>query len=210
LCKSLVGLVLKPLDPVSLGENMTVEGLFRRGTTLVLVASIFATFSMIAFAAPGQAVGVLTVSGRSSDPDASVTINGEAAKSGRTLFSSGLITTPEGLTATLNLGKAGRIQIEPNSVFSLNVVGDAVGGQVTAGNVTVVESGSTVSILNAAGESVSLGAGETAAANSASSSKKAKPGPGGLDWWYWAAIAGGVTAVIIAVAVSDDNNSPTR
>jgi hypothetical protein len=206
----LVGLVLKPFSPVPLGEIMIVEGLFRRGMTLVLVASIFATFSMLAIAAPGQAVGVLTVSGRSVDPEASVTINGEIAKSGRTLFSSGVIATPEGLTATLNLGKAGRVQIEPNSVFELNVSDETVGGQVTAGNVTVLEASKNVSVLNAAGENIPLTAGETAAADSATPSKKAKPGPGGLDWWYWAAIAGGATAIIIAVAVNDNNNSPTR
>jgi len=165
---------------------------------------------MVALAAPGQPAGVLTVSGRSTSPDAAVTVNGEPAKSGRTIFSSGVITTPEGLTATLDLGKAGRLQLEPGTTFTLNLNDDKVGGQLTSGNVSVLTAGQNVSIRNAAGDTLTLGTGDSAAANSPAPSKKAKPGPGGLDWWYWAAIIGGVTAVIVAVAATGDDASPTR
>lgn len=163
---------------------------------------------MFTLAASNKPIGELIVTGGNSD-GATVTVNGEPAKSGRTVFASSTITTPEGTSAVINMGKAGKIELSPNTTFSMD--GDAQ-GNLTSGNVTLLTASQGVNVKTLAGGMVTLNAGETANANSSTSAKAAKPGPGGLDWWYWAAIIGGATAVIIIIATRDDDNptSPVR
>ncbi|MEQ1643372.1 MAG: hypothetical protein ABL959_08035, partial [Pyrinomonadaceae bacterium] len=122
------------------------------------------------------------------------------------------ITTPDGVSVVLNMGKAGKIELAPNTTFSIDGDGNVAQGNLTAGNVSVLNGTQGISIKTLSGDTVTLNAGETASANSSTSSKAAKPGPGGLDWWYWAAIIGGATAVVIIIATRDDDNptSPVR
>lgn len=177
--------------------------MFRKGVVSVLVSVIAMTYSMVVLAAPGVAVGDLTISGRASSPDAAVTINGEPATSGRTLFSSGVIKTPEGLSAVLNLGKAGKIRLEPSSTFALSVDNDAASGELMAGNLTVINSTSPVAVKTAAGV-VNVAAGESASSTAATPGKA--PTAGGIGWGVWAAvIAGGVFATLI-IANSTGND----
>jgi hypothetical protein len=182
-------------------------------TSCTLVVFI-ASCSMITLATESKPVGELLVTGSKSTDGTSVTVNGEPAKSGRTIFSSSTISTPEHSGAMINLGKAGKLQLAPGSIFVLTADGNALSGDLTAGSITVVNSVQSVGVRTLTGDMVALNAGETATANSGTSTKKAKPGPGGLDWWYWAAIIGGAAAaVVIIVVVSDDddeNPSPVR
>src|SRR2546421_5729553 len=117
---------------------------FRKGVVSALVTAIMTTYSLVVLASPGIAVGDLTITGRGTSADAAVTVNGEPASSGRTVFSSAVITTPDGLTAVLNLGKAGRIRLEPGSTFSMSVNDDAVSGDLSAGNLTVISAAQPV------------------------------------------------------------------
>jgi len=186
--------------------------MFRKGVVSALVAAIAMTYSMVVLAAPGIAVGDLTISGRASSPDAVVTVNGEPATSGRTLFSSGVVKTPEGLTAVLNLGKAGRIRLEPSSTFSLSVNGDAVSGDLMDGNLTVINSAQPVSVKTTTGAVVKVNAGE-AASSSASTPKQTKTGPGNTSWGVWAALIGGAafaTILIWHATTDSESTSPTR
>jgi hypothetical protein len=167
---------------------------------------------MVVLAAPGVAVGDLTITGRASSPDTAVTVNGEPATSGRTLFSSGVIKTPEGLTAVLNLGKAGKIRLDPSSTFSLSVSGDAVSGDLMDGNLTVINAAEPVSVKTNTGAVVKVSAGETAS-SSTSTPTQTKTGPGGANWGVWAALIGGAAFATILIwhATSDsENTSPTR
>jgi len=106
---------------------------------LGLLVSLFVSSSMIALAAPGNAIsGEITVSGSSVDgSQPSVSLNGEKALSGRTFFSSGTISTPEGSSATINLGKLGRINMSPNSSLSLNLSDSNISGDLAAGQIRV-------------------------------------------------------------------------
>ena len=183
-------------------------------TSCVLIVFV-ASGSMVTLAASNKPVGELLVTGGVSTDGAAVTINGEPAKSGRTIFSSSTISTSDTSSAVINLGKAGKIQLDPGSTFILNADGNAISGDLSAGSLTVLSAAQSVGVKTLTGDLVTLNAGETANATSGSSSKKAQKGPGGLDWWVWAAIVGGaVAAIIIVVAVSgDDENrvtSPTR
>lgn len=107
---------------------------------LGLLVSLFVSSSMVALAAPGNALsGEITVSGSSVDGmQPSVSLNGEKALSGRTFFSSGTISTPEGSSATIDLGKLGRISMSPNSSLSLNLSENNISGDLAAGQIRVL------------------------------------------------------------------------
>jgi len=167
-----------------------------------MLATLIATYSMVTLANTGKAVGELTVNG--SDDTSFVTINGEPAKSGRTIFSSSTITTPESFGATVNLGKAGRISFAPNTTVALNVDGDAVTGDLTAGSLTVLSAANGVNVKTMTGETVTVNAGETANATSAGKQTPNSAGTG--SWLPWVLIVGAAAAIIIWTAADGGNN----
>jgi len=69
---------------------MNTKLLFHKALTMCLLVAVFATYSMAALSGDGKASGEIVVTGSN---EASVTVNGEAVKSGRTIFSSSTITT---------------------------------------------------------------------------------------------------------------------
>lgn len=189
----------------------------KRLTQKVLTSCVMIVFvssaSMITLATASKPIGELLVLAIKA-PGETVTVNGEPAKSGRTIFSASTITTPEHSGAVINLGKSGKIQLEPNTTFLLNANGNELSGDLTAGGLTVLSAAQSVGVRTLTGDLVMLNAGETAIATSGNSGKKAQTGPSGMDWWIWAAIIGGAAAVvIIAVAVTGDEDrvvSPVR
>lgn len=183
----------------------------KRALSLSLLLAIFTVSSMVTLATSAKPVGELIVKGGNSD--AAVTVNGEPATSGRTVFAASTITTPNGVSAVLNLGKAGKIELKPNTTFVLWGDGAPVGGSLTAGDVVVLNSTEPVGVKTMAGETLSLSAGETVSAGSTAAAKAQTKGPGGIDWWIWGVIiGGGIAAIIIAANAGDDNNniSPIR
>ena len=180
----------------------------KRALSFALLLTLFTAYSMVTLATSTKPVGELIVSGGKSDGVA-VTVNGEPATSGRTIFASSTIVTPDGVTAVLNMGKAGKIELSPNTTFVIDGDGNVVGGSLTAGNVTVINSASPIGVKTLSGDTVTLNTGETAAASSTAPAKRAKPGPGGIDWWVWGAIIGGAAATIIIIAVANDDDNPT-
>ncbi|MDQ4120225.1 MAG: hypothetical protein M3209_02005 [Acidobacteriota bacterium] len=113
----------------------------RKTIAASLASAVFMTSSMFAIAAPGDQpqLAELTVSGASLDGDAPfVSVNGERAFSGRTIQSATTITTPATSSATVNLGKLGRVEIAPNSNFVLNFNEKGITGNLITGNVRVV------------------------------------------------------------------------
>jgi hypothetical protein len=115
-----------------------------RGITASLSAlAIFVTSSMVVLAAPGNTslAGEITVSGKiTNGEEPLVTLNGEKAFSGRTFFSSGVITTAENATADVSLGKLGSISLAPNTTLNLNFSDKTISGSLTSGHVTVINS----------------------------------------------------------------------
>jgi len=168
----------------------------RQALTMSVVFAMVMTFSMVSLANAGNAVGELTViGGGSTDETSAVTINGEIAKSGRTVFSSSTITTPEGMEAIINFGKAGKVQLAPGTTFTIAVDDKSISGDLTKGNLTVLNAPEAVAVKTMSGDLVKVNAGETASAASSTAAKK--KGPGGLDWWIWAAIIGGVVVGVV-------------
>jgi hypothetical protein len=144
----------------------------------------------------------LTVNG--SDDTSFVMVNGEPSKSGRTVFSSSVITTPEAFGATVNLGKAARISLAPNTTFALNVDGDTVTGDLTSGSITVLSAANGVNVKTLAGETVTVNSGETANANSAG--KQTTNTTSSREWAAWALVLGAAAFVIIWTAKEGNKN----
>ncbi len=156
------------------------------------MVAVIATYSMVGLAANGKATGELNFSGNDA-----VIVNGEAVSSGRTIFSSSSIVTPEGTSASLNLGKAGQIAVAPNSSLQVNFENGKADVALSSGSVTVISAGnvSVNSRVIAEGETVAVGENSTAA----QTKKKA-------NWWPWALVFGGAVVGIIFAAVQSNDN----
>ena len=64
----------------------------RKALSMCLCVALLATYSMVALAGPGKAAGELTVSGKNANGEAPfVLVNGETARSGRSVFSGSTI-----------------------------------------------------------------------------------------------------------------------
>jgi hypothetical protein len=192
---------------------------------LVLIASS----SFVAFARGSSPLGELVIFDSNSSSGPVVTVGGQPAFSGRTLFESDVITTPESMGATLSLGTAGTLRMDPNTTFSIGLKGDQIVGDVTSGSVTVLNATSQVSLRNAAGQVVKLSSGESAGAASSRAARDHRDSTGkcidddndgdlecdfaGIPAWGWFAIAGAAAAIVIVaivVANDDDKASPVR
>lgn len=104
-------------------------------TALGLAFILMMSSSMFVLAKTGDTLmGEITVSGENN---AFVTLNGDQAFSGRTFISSGTISTPDATNATVKLGKAGFVNLAPNSVLSLSFDEKSITGTLSAGSVKV-------------------------------------------------------------------------
>lgn len=126
-------------------ENNRKVARLRRITTLGLMVVVFVSSSLLVLAAPDSKTlaGEIIVSGNGEK--SAVMLNGERAYSGRTFFSSGVISTPEKSSALINLGKLGRINLAPNSILSLSFTENSISGKLSAGQIKVF-SGEGVSV----------------------------------------------------------------
>lgn len=186
----------------------------RKAVSACVLTAIFTTSSMIALASPGRVAAELTVLGGPASGDNVVLVNGEPAKSGRSVFSSTTVSTPDQTSAVLSIAKAGRLQLDPNS--SVNVVFDenSVDAELTSGRLTASGSLGTVKVRTNDGKTTVLGAGESITASGESNPAR-QTATTNEDWWIWATVAGAAAAIIIiaVVASGDDDDtviSPNR
>lgn len=184
---------------------MTCNFWLRKALSSCLMVAVIATYSMVSLANTGKVAGDLTVLGNGST--ATVLVNGESAKSGRSIFSSSTIVTPEGSSAIVSLGKLGKVEIAQNSTFTLNFDENGISGDLTTGKLTVISSSSPVSVQTLAGL-VSANAGEVVSA--ASNSKQDDDDDdddGGAAWWLFAIGMGGAVAGILYAVTKENNRS---
>ncbi len=184
-------------------------GIVRTIASLCLIMTVLVSSSMVALANSVKPVGELIVGGSS---DKAVTVNGEPATTGRTIFAASTITTPDGMTAILDLGKGGKIELAPGTTYNLNADG-TLSGELTAGSAKVLNSTGSVGVKTLTGEVVSLNAGETVTANSATA-KKNTANYAGNDTVLFAIIFGAAAAALLLFFVLDDDEetqtSPVR
>jgi hypothetical protein len=184
---------------------------------------------MFVLANANTPLGEITVSGLPQPGQPAVLVNGEPASTGRSLFSSSTVSTPESMGATVNLANGSRLVLAPNSSLTLSA-GDTI-GTLSTGSLTLSSAAEAVSVLIADGSLVTLGVGETALATSARAARDHRDKTTGkcidddndgkeectegLPVWAWGAIVAGIAgAVIIAVVASNDDEgtaaSPVR
>jgi len=114
----------------------------RKSIALCLGVAVLSVYSMVALAAPGQkaASGELSVSGQ-------VTVNGQAAISGATVFSDSVVATGANSSATISLGKLGRVELMPNSSLKVSFTDNNISGALDAGRVQVSTLAGTSAIV---------------------------------------------------------------
>lgn len=176
----------------------------RRALSTCLMVAVFATYSMVALAGSDRIVGELTITGNGLNGETTtVTVNGEAAKSGRSIFSSSVIATPSNVGAVINLGKSGIIELAPNSIFTISFDDKSISGDLSTGKLTVLGASSEVTVKTASGQVVKASAGDSV---NASGKKDDDPdASGGPAWWLWAIVFGGAAAGIVIAATTADN-----
>jgi hypothetical protein len=104
----------------------------RKCVAACVAVAILSVYSMVVLASPAAKApsAQLSVSGQ-------VTVNGEHALSGGTLFSDSLITTSEKSSATVNLSKIGRVQLDPSTGLKLSFTEKSVLGLLENGTAHV-------------------------------------------------------------------------
>lgn len=111
---------------------MLGRNIIHKTTSLVLALTIWCAYSMVAFAAPKDSTAEITTSGQ-------VTVNGQAVTSGATIVSGSVITTAAGSTATINLGKAGRVEVAESSELNLKFTDASITGILNSGKARIAE-----------------------------------------------------------------------
>jgi len=104
----------------------------RKPIAACVAVAILSVYSMVVLASPAAKVpsAELSVTGL-------VTVNGENALSGGTLFSDSVITTAEKSSATVNLSKLGRVEVAPKSGLKLSFNETSVMGLLENGTAHV-------------------------------------------------------------------------
>lgn len=111
---------------------MLGKNIIHKTTSLVLAIAVWCVYSSVAFAAPKDLTGEITVNGQ-------VTVNGQAVTSGSTIVSGSVIATGAGSTATVSLGKAGRVELAENSELNLKFTENSITGILNSGKAKVAE-----------------------------------------------------------------------
>jgi hypothetical protein len=182
----------------------------QKALSTCLVFAVMVTYSMVTLANSGKIAGELVVAGQNVNGEtASVIVNGEPAKTGRSVFSASTIATPENTSAIINLGKIGKIQLAPKTNLVLSFNEQGISGDLLAGKLTVINAAESVNIKTG-GETLKLNAGDSASASAAGKAQQDDDNnnSGGAAWVPYALIFGGaVAAIIIATGVIGDDDS---
>ena len=107
---------------------MLGKNLIRKSITFLTAIAVWSVFSMPVIAAPDDVMGEIIVSGQ-------VTVNGQTAVSNSTIISGSTIVTGANSTATINLGKNGRVELLPDTNFTLKFSKTSIVGTLDAGKV---------------------------------------------------------------------------
>jgi hypothetical protein len=108
--------------------------------------------------ANGLMLGRLMLAGTES-----ILVNGNSANSGTTILSGSQLQTPEDVEATVQLGSAGALYIEPNTNLTLTFDKTNVNVKVAAGNAFVAANAGVMSSVTTPDGKTSITAGEAGA-----------------------------------------------
>lgn len=138
-------------------SSVAIEGgLLKKTLALILAASLYMMFVLPAFGAPMpyQATGTLVSTGN-------VVINSTDVPNGATVLPGSRITVKAPVTASINLGPLGKIDLAPNTDITLDFTGNSITITVNFGTVTVTtQSGITADVKTSAATSVQVAQGQ--------------------------------------------------
>jgi hypothetical protein len=109
---------------------MLGRNLIHKSITVLATIAVWSAFSMVALAAPTDATGVINITGQ-------VSVNGQQTVSNATVVSGSTIETGAGSTATVSLGKTGRVEILAESSLTLRFGESSIVGILNSGKVRV-------------------------------------------------------------------------
>ena len=121
-------------------------------TSLTAIA-VWCVYSTVAFAVPNSAAGDITVSGQ-------VSVNGQTAVSNSTFLSGSSVTTGDNSTATISLGKTGRIEVLANSSVTLTFSNSSIIGVLNEGKVRVSNSAGVAATVTTKNATIIADAGQ--------------------------------------------------
>jgi hypothetical protein len=134
-----------------------------------------------------------------------ILVNGNSANSGTTIFSGSQLQTPEGIEASVQLGPAGKLFLQPNTNLTVTFDKESIDVKVAAGKAFVTPNlGVKSSITTPDGKT-------TTSVGSAAGPEAPRPGYG--DWSneaktvFWIVIIGGTVFTIWCI-VKCGNDSP--
>jgi hypothetical protein len=129
--------------------------ILRKTIATVTAIAVWSVYSMVAMAQVPRASGEIVVSGQ-------VTVNGQSAVSNSTIVSGSAINTSANSTAVINLGKVGKVELQPESSLTLKFSDTSISGVLESGKVRVMSfSGASAVISTKHGIAI----GDTAQAN---------------------------------------------
>jgi len=102
----------------------------RKTITVMTAVAVWCVYSMVAFAAPPDITGEITVTGQ-------VSVNGQAAVSNSTIASGATVTTAKGSSAVVSLGKLGRVEVSEDSGVTLKFSEGSIIAMLSSGKVRV-------------------------------------------------------------------------
>ena len=178
----------------------------RKALSMCLAIFVTTTYSMVALAGSGRIAGEIIISGNDGGQTSLVKVNDEAVQSGRSIFSSSTIVTPDNASATINLGKIGKIELAPNTTLALSFSENGITGDLLNGRVTVLNAAQSVNITTIDGNVTKLNPGESASTTSGKAQTNNNTG-GSTGLLLGIVLAGAIVAII--VAATTDNNRVT-
>lgn len=129
----------------------TALGLALAVSHVVLSADIVraASSRLVAAVAPAQGAAQGRLTTRGNNP---VTVNGNSARTGETIFSGQSIQTPAGVSATVNLPGLGRVDIAPDSNVTLSFGDGKINVTVISGCAVLTANRGTAGTLESGGK----------------------------------------------------------
>lgn len=114
----------------------------RKTIAFCLAVAVLSVYSMVVLATPAAGIsGELSVKGQ-------VTVNGQMAVSGATVFTDSVITTGDNSSATVNLGKLGRVELLPNSSLKVSFNEGTILSTLNTGRVRISSMSGTSALVN--------------------------------------------------------------
>ena len=213
-------------------KSSNVSLVFSRVIVLSLSFCLLCVQTLNATTVPAKSVAAaeIAVDGpRENGEKAFVLVNGEKAFTGRTFISNGIVSTTDTSSATISLGKLGRIELAPSSTLTLSFSDGRIVGDLAKGRLNISNSDGVAVAINTPSESITNEgtsasrftvsvAGEQTGLAVANGNVRSNGSAVALQddddddddhWkaWVWVGIIGGAVATFFIVRALDDEDS---